>query len=226
MKIVTTFISVVLLISLPTLASAQEFYDFTWDTLLLAWMKLDPTFDYHAHVEAYMRIYRPKLWEQVRNNEFQLKEREKETILLMKTRVAHFSLNREMVLHGFLELGKYDFASKSFPVENMSETHYWYQYRWAERPLPSRFQVFLSNPGLLASIPMEKDAAGQFLQRRTDSFGNIDRKIPATIRLRIIQRKDSPGELLGEIQSATVYSNSNRQEVILRVKKAKSFKNQ
>lgn len=203
-------------------AAAAENYDFTWENLLLASIKLDTRFDYESHVDAYMQLFRSQVWERVRNNEFELDGKRQETLELMKQRVKEFSLDRRFTIRTDLELGKYDFAAQEFPVLNVSETHYWYENQYSGGSFPSQFSVFLSNPELLSSIPMTKDKAEQFLRRRTDRYGNISREVPAVIEICIVRAKDGRDKLLGEIQSAAVFEDQDRKRVVWEVQKPAS----
>lgn len=203
-------------------AAAAETYELTWENLLLASIKLDKRFDYESHVDAYMQIFRSQVWDRVRNNEFELDGKRQETVEIMKYRVQEFSLDRSFLIRSDLELGKYDFSKQEFPVLNVSETHYWYEYQYSAGSFPSRFSVFVSNPALLSAMPMTKDKAEQFLRRRTDRNGNISREVPATIVIRILRAKDERGQLLGEIQSASVFEDKDRKRLVWEVKKPAS----
>lgn len=217
MRWVIATVTLAVLVGAADRASAADAYEFSYDTLLLAFMKLDKNFDFEEHADAYMQLYRPQVWNRVRNNEFELEAKRRETVGQMKERVGAFSLDRDIVLLTTLELGKYDLKRKSFPVLNMSETNYWNATHYNDGSFPSRFRVFLANHALLAEVPMEVNQAQQFVRLRTDRWGDVNRNVAATIRLRIQRAKEPSGDLLGAIKSATLYADNNRRWAILTV---------
>lgn len=189
-------------------------HDFSWDNFLLARMKLDKGFDYRAHADSYMQVFRPTVWKTYKNDEFELEDKRNETVDLMKSRVDDFSLDETFTLNTRLEIGKYDFDQNSFPVENMSENHYWYEYKYSNADFPSTFKVYLSNTEVLSAIPMEKSVASDFVKRRRDRYGNINRYLHATIKFKIVKLKNGRDEFVGEIQSAKIFDDEGRTRVV------------
>src|SRR3954453_1222177 len=97
-----------------------EGHEYNYDNLLVAWMKLDKDFEYKRdYVDSYMRLYHPKVWETVRNNEFLLEEKRMETQAEMKAAVKAFDLKDTFLLKPVVTLGPYNFDKKAFPVREM-----------------------------------------------------------------------------------------------------------
>src|SRR5262245_45924882 len=106
MRTFALFVACLVILAVVGLAPAGSF---NWDSMLLAWMKLDKDFDYNdTRVDAYMEIYREDVWNRVRNNEFRLKEEREKTTGIMKERLKGFSLDEDFRLKTVLTFGKYN----------------------------------------------------------------------------------------------------------------------
>lgn len=186
--------------------------DFSWDNLLLAWMKLDDDFEYgNAHVDSYMRLYRPNVWNSARNDEFELARRREETAKLMREKVAAFSTDTVFVIRTTMNLGAYDFERECFPIvdsrgNKFNERNYWHESRYAP-DLPGQFHLYMSNPDLIPQLEMKRSDAEQFLKRRKDKYGNLNREVQVNLRVKILETKDQKWEFLGEIQSMVAYDD-------------------
>lgn len=200
----------------PTLAADP--YDFGYDNALLGWIKLDPKFDYPSHADSFLKLFRPAVWERVKDNEFELERERTETIKQVKERVAEFSLERGFILRPKLQLGKYDLKANAFPIENMSETHFWYQAKYVDGHLPNRICVYFRNHHLLAGLPMPAGEAEQFLKSRPTRYGRIDREVPATIHFVLVRRRDDDNQLLAEIRSAAIFDDAQRRKQLWEAK--------
>jgi hypothetical protein len=211
-----------IVIGVACCVSSVQAHDFTWDTLLIAKMKLQPGFDYAAHVDPYMKVFRPNTWNRCRNNEFLLQDARKETIKLMQQRVKEFDLNEDIELNLTLTLGKYDFETSEFPVVEATGNRYWYVYRYTVREFPRNLKVFLKNPERISKVPMPKDVANQFLQRRKDRYGNVSRRIVATVSCRIVKLKNAKDEFLVEVRSAKFFDDIGRKRLIYKVVEPKN----
>jgi hypothetical protein len=216
----TTSVMCLALLIAPGRGAEPEPYEFKWETLLYATIKLDKKFDYTEHADGLMQALRPSVWASARDNEFQLTKERKATIAQVQESVEAFSLDRDILLHPSLELGKYDFDKKAFPVENMSATQYWYANANVGGSLPYSFHVYFTNRELLAWVPMDEEKAEAFIKRRTTKYGGVDRHVKASVQLRVVRLRDNGGELAGEIQSATVFEDANMTHTVFEVKKA------
>jgi hypothetical protein len=189
-------------------------HDFNWENLLYATIKLDKDFDFEAHVDDYLIAFRPAVWRQYRNDEFRLAEKRADALRVFRERVAEFDINREFLVLTKLTFGKYDFQRSVFPIDQANENHYWYEYRYTDTELPHKIMVFFKNPGLIAQIPMAADAAEQFLSARKSRGGEIDRRIYASIHVRVDSVKSQPGELWSEVRWAQFFSDSSRERLL------------
>lgn len=111
------------------MTTAVQAHDFSWDTLLIAKMKLQRGFDYESHVDSYMQVFRSSAWNRYKNDEFELEDRRNETLNLMKERVDLFDLDEELTINTTFSIGKYDFGKEEFPITEATSDHYWYQSR-------------------------------------------------------------------------------------------------
>ncbi len=199
------FITIAIIL-FSTAASVASAHDFSWDNLMLSDAKLNPSFDYEVHVDAYMMRYRNPVWKKYKNDEFELEGKRQETIEMMKKRFEAFDLAQEFVINTTFEFGKYDFKEQSFPLEGVSGNSYFYQSkRWyGESVFPSRYSVYFINPNIMGNLPMEKDVAKTFIQRKKNTYGKVDRRLPATIKFKI-ERKRGQAEFDVLITEITVY---------------------
>lgn len=212
-----TLYALVALFGMSSLVCATEpHHRFTWDTLLAASIKYQKGYNYEAITDSYLQVFEPTVWSHVKEDEFKLRKERKRVIEQCQQEVKDFSLDRNVHLHTWLNLGNYNFDTESFPVTNMNESYHWSEYRYRSGGFPSTFCLYLANPDLLASLPMSPENAEAFLNRRKDGKGRINRRVEVTLRIRLTGlRPRSRTDLFGEIQSATLYHN-RAQKLVLR----------
>lgn len=205
----------------PATGSAQ---DFTYDSLLLGWVKLKgDDFDYKANAESYLRLYRADTWNQVKDNEFKLDAEKTKSVDIFKRKVKDFDLNEEITLTTKLVFGKYDFETKAFPLgtsrgSEINKKTYWYpEPRYPNGTLPYYMQVSFSNPDLLASLPMDRDAAEKFVEGRNE----YNRIVNADVKFKLTKAKEGAGELLAEIQSVSIRDTVGMKAVVHKATKPK-----
>jgi hypothetical protein len=189
-------------------------HDFNWENLLYATIKLDKDFDFEAHIDDYLIAFRPAVWKQYRNDEFRLAEKRAEALRAFRERVGEFDMNQEFLILTSLTFGKYDFERSVFPIDQANENHYWYEYRYTDTEFPRRIMVFFKNPGLIGQIPMAADAAEEFLAARKSRGGSVDRRVYASIRVRVDSVKSRPGELWSEVRWAQFFSDRGRERLL------------
>lgn len=206
-------------------ASSARSEEFNWENMLHVWMKFNKDFEYtNRNIESYMKAIRPQTWEQVRNNEFQLNDQRKEIEKLMKERVAAVKAEVPMTLNVKLNIGKYDFDAKGFPIENLTETHYWYQSaRNYADSLPYQFNLYFKNTQGHNFLAMDPKAAEALLADRKNRYGDIDRQFQSTINCRIVKRKGGES-LLAEIDDIKVYSDNGKTKLVGQLGAAPSSK--
>ena len=192
-------------------ASASEF---NWENMIHAWMKLNIDFNYSkAQVDSYMQLFRPDVWKNVRNNEFEREKARTETTALMKMRVQDFNLKEDIVLNTTLPIGQFNFDTETFPIEKMRDTTYWYpQARYSEN-LPSNLHIFISNTKSFDALKMSKEAAAALVKERNEKFRG-DRNLAVTIKFRVTKLRSRDTEILAEIQSLTLFRDPKRNEVL------------
>lgn len=200
-------------------ASASRAEDFNWDNMLHAFMSLNKDFEYSdRQVDSYMQVYRKDKWEAVHQNEFELREARKEVLQQMKSKVKEFKVDQTFTLHAKLELKAYDFDLKGFPIENMSDTHYWYTgaHHYADR-LPSTFHLYFSNTKPFNLVKMNEEAARQLIKARTDRYGRVDREITANVQFRLEKVKNDDPAFVAKIESVTLYTDKSKTKVLAEI---------
>ncbi len=184
-------------------------HEFNWENLLYAMIKLDKRFDFEAQVDDYLKAFRSAVWKQYRNDEFRLAEKRAEALDAFREVVEEFDLSQEFLINTSLTMAKYDFERSAFPIEEATDTHYWYETRYVDGEFPDQIKVFFKNSDLIGCIPLPPDDAERFLAMRKDSRGDVDRQVQAKVYIRIISLKDSDGELWSEIRWAQFFSDSD-----------------
>lgn len=216
------FALVVLFGAVGLTSAADQHHRFTWDTLLAASIKHQKNYNYEAITDSYLQVFEPTVWNHVKEDEFKLRKERRRVIEQCQREVQDFSLDRNVHLHTWLSLGQYNFETESFPVTNMNEGYHWSEYRYRSAGFPATLRLYLTNPELLASLPMSPEDAEAFLNRRKDSKGRINRRVEVTLRIRFTGLKPrSQTDLFGEIQSATLYHNRAQKVVFREVAKPK-----
>lgn len=202
-------------------AAPVRAYEFNYDNLLAAWMKLNGDFAYSTNqVDSYMQLYRQAVYNQVRNNEFRLRRERKRTEEMMREKAKKFDPSGVFTLKTKLNLDKYDFDKKGFPITEMrqNDARYWYPRSPYARYLPSQFKVYFANTAKLHYLPMDSQTAEQLLTSRTNRYGRIDRTVYAEIRFRLKKIKSvRRHQLSAEIVSATLYGTNKRVRVLRKV---------
>jgi len=192
-------------------------HEFTWTNLMLASAKLQPSFDYEANVDSYMRLYRADVWNRYKNDEFELQDKRNDTVAIMKEAVSSFSLDEQFSINTSFEFGEYDFSKQVFPLDAVNSNSYYERSRNWVGSFPEDFQVFFGNPDKVGDISMAKDDAKRFLTSRKNSSGNVDRHVPAQLRFRIkkVRSIDSRhARLEAELTKVTIYHDRNHQKVL------------
>ena len=198
----------------PSVCTAQ---DFSYDTLLLGWMKLKgDDFDYKANADSYLRLYRADTWSQVKDDEFKLDAEKKKSLEIMKRKAKDFDLSEEITLTTRLVFEKYDFDNNVFPLATsrgsvVTKKTYWYpESRYPTGSLPDSMRLFFSNPELLASFPMDKDAAEKFVEGRKE----YERVVTARVQFKLTKAREGAGELIAEVQSVTFHDTIGKKPLV------------
>lgn len=196
-------------------------HEFSYDKLLVAWMKLmGDDYDYTANAESYLRAYRPETWNLVRDDEFKIGREKQKTESIMKAKVKNFDLTQEFTLDTKMRFQTYDFDEKVFPLvtrwsdNSVSKATYWYpESRYPTGTLPYQMRVFFSNPELLASFPMDEKAAEKLVAGRKE----WERFVNVRIEFKLLKAREGDGELQAEIKSLIISDTLGKKRVLHKV---------
>lgn len=196
--------------------AVKKTHDFTWENLFLAGVKIDPDYDFEAHIDDYLKTFRADVWKRYHDDEFQLAKKRAEALRIFKRRVEEFDIKLEFVIpRATVTIEKYDFKRSAFPIEEATDTHYWYKTRNRHGNFPGTISVYFKNPELLKYLSMPADKAEQFLNSRKSSGGNVNRRVLASIRVRIWHKKGFDGDdLVSEIMGVQFFSG-DKKEILL-----------
>ena len=144
---------------------------------------------------------------QVLEDEFELEDRKKETIQLMKEKVEGFNLHDEFTINTNIEFGKYNFKKGVYPLMGLNKNSFYFEDKHYIDTYPKRFKMFLRNSEIITAIKMEKVKAKTFLKSRKDKYGSIDRELPSEIKIVIEKLGEGEGELIGRITEINIFED-------------------
>lgn len=186
-------------------------YDMTYQNMLVATMKLDPNFDYDNIVDSYMQDYRPAVWQQSHDDEFQRRGKEAETLAMMKRAAAAFDLGDPIVIHTSIQFGEYDFKAHQFALDPFSASSF-FPVNHCCNSLPGQIRLYFSNPDLIGGLPMGEAAAQAFVDQHKQ-YGNVSRTLEAEISVRLKSVKTTD-EVIGEITRVVLRDPMNKNAVL------------
>ena len=179
--------------------------DFTYKTMFITAMKLNPSYDFEAGADGYMQIFRPTVWQASHNDEFEFEQKKKDTILEMKRVAAMAKAAEPIVIHTQAEFGEYDFKIDKFAFSPLGETSVFTigaPCCIQNNAAPYQFRLGFSNPSFLNGIPMPQDTAHAFLSRHKQ-YGNINRTLQ--LELTVVPKSvEGENEIVGEIVNAVI----------------------
>ena len=186
-------------------------YDFTYQNLLTASMKLNPNFDYENIVDSYMQAFRPAIWQRSHDDEFERHGKEVETLDMMKKSAESFNLDEPISIRTNIQFGEYDFKKHEFALDPFTEVTF-FQQNYCCNNLPRQIRLFFSNPDIIDGLPMDDQAARNFLQHRKQ-YGNVNRQLVAELSVKLESVK-SDGSLVGIIRKAVIHDPMNKGAVL------------
>lgn len=217
-------LAVVLLVTLP--APAQEA---SYDHLLYGWMKLKGEgYDFYPHADSYLKQHHKSTWARAKGSEFKLEPERVKAVLAMKERAEKVDLTKEFTLTTRLTFGKYDFDARAFPLTAhvgkddktaggavTAESYWFVRNPKPADTFPDEVRVSFSNPELLATLPMTKQAAETLTRDRKES----QRVLTAKIQLRLTKAGEKPGELVAEVQAVTLHDTVGTKALVKEITK-------
>ncbi|HDV7264416.1 TPA: DUF4852 domain-containing protein, partial [Mannheimia haemolytica] len=75
--------------------------------------------------------------------------------------------------------------------------------------LPRKINLYVSNPEFIDGIPMGKDKAKEFLQKRKNSLGNINRSVILYVDVQF-EKAEGLDNLTGKVLSYSVKDNKDK----------------
>lgn len=190
-------------------------HQFNWENLMISAMKLNPHFDYETYVDSYMELFRPEVWSRYKNDEFELEEKRKQTIEIMKKQADNFSLEEEFVALVREDFGDYNFEKEEFPVrDTIGGNFFLHKDNRRNGAFPGKFKVLFENPEVFGGLDLPPAEAKRFLAQRKDSRGNVDRTVYILIKFRITDLTNFRDEFKGELTEVTFYADKSRAKML------------
>ena len=195
------------------LGTPAQAYEFQYDDLLFAYMKLYPNFDYDSYVDDYMQLYRNPVWTRSHSDEFEMQKARDETLKIMKDNGAKFKTDEPFHLTTQANFGEYDFKAGKFDMNPLGiDTVFTSNPNCCVQNLKA-MKVSFSNPDVISGLPMSADDAKTFLEHHK-SGGMVNRSLNVNLSFVVKEAKED-NEMLAEIVKYTVTDPAKQNAVLL-----------
>ncbi|ELQ9312218.1 DUF4852 domain-containing protein [Serratia marcescens] len=179
-------------------------YDFSYDNTLIAYLKLNENVKPQDVVDGYMNMYRPTVWQKSHNDEFEMEDKRKETIDIIKKKISDMDLNKSFTIMTLLQFGDYDFSKKAFAFTPLTGNAYYHVDKCCYSGITNTVNVFFDNGDIVNGFPMSEDKAKQFLATRKDKQGSVNRRVFSVIDF-TMKESTEENKIIGHINSVSVY---------------------
>lgn len=105
------------------------------------------------------------------------------------------------------EFGNYDFEQGKFEYHPLMNGHMYISSNQYTENLPRKINLYVSNPEFIDGIPMGKEQAKEFLQKRKNSLGNINRSVILYVDVQF-ERAEGLDNLTGKVLSYSIKDNN------------------
>ena len=204
--------SLLALAVLCAICSPASAYDLTYQNMLIASMKINPNFDYDNAVDGYMQAFRPTVWQQSHDDEFEKHGKEAETVKMMKGSAESFNLSDPIIINTGIQFGEYNFKVHQFALNPFTESSFFPVNYCCANGIPNQIKLFLSNADIINGLPMDEAAAKDFLNQHKQ-YGNVNRALNAQISV-VLKSAKSDNELIGEVTKVVIHDPMNKNAVV------------
>ncbi|MGP0838107.1 DUF4852 domain-containing protein [Serratia sp. CY85251] len=179
-------------------------YDFSYDNVLIAYLKLNDNVKPQDVVDGYMRIYRPTVWQKSHGDEFELEDKRKETTDIIKKKISDMDLAKSFTLRTMLQFGSYDFTKKAYDFAPFTGNVYYHVDKCCYDGITSNINVFFDNGDVVNGLVMPEEQAKIFLAKRKNKYGVINRNVFSVIDF-TMKESTEESKIIGHIDSVSVY---------------------
>ena len=155
-------------------------YPFEYKTLFLITAKMNPLFDPDSSVDDFMQLFRPTVYNKFHGDEFAFKQKEQDTLPVMKSMIDGYDLKQPIVITTHFQVGNYDFDNKRFPIVNFDSQYFFQAGQNCCTTIPQSIRYYLSNWTAVGGVPVPEAAAKAFVERNK-VVGGINRQVIAEI---------------------------------------------
>ncbi|WP_458118860.1 DUF4852 domain-containing protein [Mannheimia haemolytica] len=107
------------------------------------------------------------------------------------------------------EFGNYDFEQGQFEYQPLMNGHMYISSNQYTENLPRKINLYVSNPEFIDGIPMGKDKTKDFLQKRKNSWGNINRSVILYVDVQF-EKAEGLDNLTGKVLSYSVKDDKDK----------------
>lgn len=213
---ITTALSTLLLaISSQALGAVKTF---NYDNILIESLRLNDVTDFKDLAEDWLFYSDRETYRKYKSDEFEFQEKVDEAGKKLQKLVQ--KEEKSPVTFNILvdtQFGEYDFENHKFDYQPLMNGHLYVSGNTSyAKKLPRQINLYVSNPEIINGIPMEKAEAKQFIQKRKNQFGSIDRSATLSIHIRF-DSAEGLDSLTGEVLS---YEIKDKQKKVIYQQKA------
>lgn len=182
------------------------------DKLVLAGLKTNiKNVDKNSGGVWYLSIAQRPKWDKYRNDEFELQSAIEQAYPILISEIEKYQslIGSSTSTNLRIEFGEYDFSKEAFPLKRMMRAESYISYSGST--IGSYYDgarlSFNNAKGNDEFLPMPKEQAKLFLQKRKSSGGSVDRDLIAKYYFKISSSETSDKFLIGCMQSKGYTSN-------------------
>jgi len=179
-------------------------YDFNFENVLIAYIKLNENIKPADVVDGYMQIYRPTVWKNSHNDEFEMEGKREETVRIINNKVANMDLNKNFTIRTKLPFDEYDFVKGMFSFTPLREGVFFPVHKCCYSGITDHIEVYFDNGKIVNGLKIPKEQAKTLLSQRRTSYGSINRDVYMKINFLMKESTDS-NKIIGHISNVEVY---------------------
>ena len=155
-------------------------YPFEYKTLYLITAKMNPLFDPDSSVDDFMQLFRPTVYNKFHGDEFAFKQKEQDTLPVMKSMIDGYDLTQPIVITTHFQVGSYDFNNHRFPIVSFDTQYFFVASQTCCNTIPQSIRYYLSNWTEVGGVPVPEAVGKAFVERNKVPNG-INRQVVAEI---------------------------------------------
>lgn len=215
-KIIFKLLAIIGIIFFIVSSGSLHAKEINYHNALIAFINLTNDRQYQTFVDDWMRAFRPNIWRQYANDEFELEDRRSEMKEIINGGLNSFVKDEEFEILTSANFGSYDFEDQIFELAPFSKTTYFkvgVPRGGGVRKLPHEFSFKFENPDVLNGFPMSKKEAKQFLKSRKYASGSINKNLNISVTAKPI-KANQHHEIILRINKIQIIDSKNANKIL------------